>query len=100
MKESSVLIGQELTVSFSGGRFRKGVRVPIGVLGGGVWGRVQVGGGGRGMGFPVENEEKTGRVWGRWRLGWGQPKKPARQCARVCQNYLVAKYPGVSVIPE
>ena len=33
-------------VVFTGGSFRKGVRVPIGVPGGGVWGRVQ--GGGRG----------------------------------------------------
>ena len=43
------------------------MRVPIGVPGGGVWGRVQVGGGG---GFPVENEGK-----------------------RICQNYPLANYP-------
>ena len=33
-----------LSEVFTGGSFRKGVRVPIGVLGGGVCGRVQVGG--------------------------------------------------------
>ena len=44
------------------------VRVPIGVVGGGVWGRVQVGGGG---GFPVENKGKGDRGLGGWGLGWG-----------------------------
>ena len=32
-------------VVFAGGSFRKGVRVPTGVPGGGVWGLVQVGDG-------------------------------------------------------
>ena len=34
-------------VVFTGGSFCKGVRVPAGVPGGGVWARVQGGGGGR-----------------------------------------------------
>ena len=44
---SLFFIGQKLKGSFYRGSFRKGVRVPIGVPGGGVWGRVQGGGGGR-----------------------------------------------------
>ena len=64
--------------SFTGGSFRKGVRVPIGVPGGGVWGRVQVGGG---ASFPVENEGNRGRRWGGWGVGWGPAKEPASQCA-------------------
>ena len=47
---------------FLPGIFRKRVGVPIGVPGGGVWGRVQVGGGG---GFPLENEgQGKGGGWG------------------------------------
>ena len=38
-------IRQKLKGSFYRGSFRKGVRVPISVSGGGVWGRVQGGGG-------------------------------------------------------
>ena len=34
--------GRNKGVVLAGGSFRKWVRVPIGVLGGGVWGRVQV----------------------------------------------------------
>ena len=42
-------IGQKLRGSFfTGGSFRKGMAVPIGVPGVGVWGRVE-GGGGRGF---------------------------------------------------
>ena len=52
-----------------------------------------------GVGFPVERggqgegvgREGVGRVGG----GWGQAKEPASQCARVCQNYLLAIYPLV-----
>ena len=38
-------IGQKRKGSFSGGRFRKGVRVPIGVPGGGLGSGVRGGGG-------------------------------------------------------
>ena len=67
-------------------------------LGGGVWGRVQGGGGG----FPVKNEGKqkkreskkgVGRVG---RLWVGTGKGTACQCACVCQNYPLANYPLVS----
>ena len=61
------------------------MRVPIGVFGGGVWGRVQV---------PVEKRGK-GKGGGRWGVGWGKAKGPASQCARVCQNYGLANYPLV-----
>ena len=61
----------------------------IGVLGGGVWGRVQVGG--RRL-FPVEKKGKGEGVG----LGSGQAKEPASQCARVCENYPLANYPLVS----
>ena len=37
--------GQNCRVAFTGGSFHKGVAVPIDVLRGQVWGRVQVGGG-------------------------------------------------------
>ena len=49
-----------------------------------------------GGGFPLENEgqgEGGGEVEG---AGWGQAKKPASQCARVCQNYPLAIYLLVS----
>ena len=51
----------KLKGSFYRGCFfsRKEARVPIGALEGGVWGRVQGGGGG----FPVENKGKRGRGW-------------------------------------
>ena len=39
-------ISETPRVVFTGGIFRKGARVAIGVPGGGVWGRVQGGGGG------------------------------------------------------
>ena len=51
------------------------MRAPIGVPGGGVWGRVQVGGGG---GFPVENEGKKGKGVGRVG-GWGGDRQRNRQ---------------------
>ena len=38
--------GRNSRVVFTGGSFRNGVQVPIGVFGGGVWGRVKGGGGG------------------------------------------------------
>ena len=54
------------------------MRVPIGVPGGGVLGRVQVSGG-----FLCGERGKRGRGRG----GWGPAKEPASQCAHVCQNY-------------
>ena len=85
----ATVIGQKLTGSFfTGDSFRKGVRVPIGVPGGGVWCRVQVGGGGGG--FPVKTEgrgERGGEGWGVGGVGWEPAKKPTRQCACICQNY-------------
>ena len=72
-------------VVFTGGSFRKGVAVPIGVPGRGVYGRVQGGGGG---GLPLENEGKgkgVGRVAGG---GWGQAKEPASQCASFVETTL------------
>ena len=50
--------GRNEGVVFTGGSFRKGVRVPIGVPGGGVWAGFQ------GGGFLAENEGKRGRGWG------------------------------------
>ena len=50
----------------TGGSFRKGVRVPTGVPGGGVWGRVQVGGWG---GFSYGKKGKGERGWGGWGVG-------------------------------
>ena len=41
---------------------RGGTVLPIGVLGGGVWGQVQMGGGGA---IPVENEGKGRGGWGK-----------------------------------
>ena len=64
--------GRKYRVVFTGGSFRKGVRARIGVLGGGVWGRVQVGGGGGG--FPVENEGK-----GEGGAGWGGDRQRNQQ---------------------
>ena len=43
---------------FPGGSFHKGVRVPIGVLKGGVWGRVQVGGGGAAFLWKIREKGK------------------------------------------
>ena len=68
-------IGQKLGCSS-----RKVVRVPIGVLGGGVWGRVQVGGL---VGFPIENEGKRRRDWGGVRTLKGTGKSMRTRC----QNY-------------
>ena len=80
-----------LLIVFAGGSFRKGVRVPSGVAGGGVCGRVQVGGG---WVFLWKKREKGNEV-GRVGVGVGvgeQAKEPASQCARVCQNFPLAKY--------
>ena len=55
--------GQTLKGNFAGGSFRKGVAVPIGVSRGGIWGRVQGGGGGQ----PSRKKSgKRGRGWGGW----------------------------------
>ena len=58
-------------VVFTGGSFRKGVAVPIGVPRGGVWGRVR---GGDGGWFSFGKRGKRARGWGGWGVGWG----PAR----------------------
>ena len=63
------------------------MRVPFGVPGRGVWGRVQGGGGGR---FSAENEGKGEGGGEEGWVGWGQAKEPASQCIRVCQNYPLA----------
>ena len=76
---------------FTGGSFRKGVRVPIGVPGGGVWGRVE--GGWWGAGFPVEskgNEEGGGEG------GVGTRKGTGKSIRKLCRNYPLAKYPLAS----
>ena len=52
--------------------------LPIGVPGGGVWGQVQVGGGGW---VPLENEGKGGG-------GWGPAKEPESQCASFVETAL------------
>ena len=81
---------QKLRDSFCEGSFRKGVRVPIGVLGGGVWGQVQ------GVGaVPVENNgrgEGGGRVGG----GVGTGKGTGKSMRKLCRNYPLANYPLVS----
>ena len=44
--------------------------------------------------FPVENVREKGRGWGGWghrEVGGGQEKEPASQCARICQNYPLAR---------
>ena len=74
-------LGRNSGVVFTGGMFCKGVRVPIGVPGRGVWGRFQVGG------FFVENEGKGERVGS---VGVGS------QCECVCENYPLANYPLIS----
>ena len=43
---------------FTGGSFRKGVQVPTGVLGGAVWGRVQVGWGGGGFALEFDGKRE------------------------------------------
>ena len=66
--------------------------VPIGVPGGGVWGQVQVGGGG---GSPLENEGKRGGV-GRVGGGVGTGKGTGKSMRKLCRNYLLATCPLVS----
>ena len=87
-----VIISCQRVVS-TGACFRKGVRVPIGVLvlGRGVWGRAQ-GGGGR---CPVKKKRKGQGVVGGG-VGTGKGTVPASRCECVCQNYPLAIYPLVS----
>ena len=75
-----------------GGSCHKGVQVPIGVAGGGVG----VGSGGWRCGFPVEYEGKGEGGGEGQRMGWGQAKELASQCAGVCQDYPLPNYPLVS----
>ena len=63
--------------------------VPWGVPGGGVWGRIQVGGAGWAFLWKVRGKGK-----GVGRVGCGQAREPASQCARVCPNYPLANSPG------
>ena len=65
------------------------MRVPIGVPVGGVWGRVQGGGGKR---FPVENKEK-GEGGGEGGVGTG--KGTGKSMRKLCRHYPVAIYPLV-----
>ena len=61
------------------------MRVPIGVPGGGVRGRVQ---GGGGSGFSCEKEgEGKGKGVG-WGGGWGPAKELASQCASFLETTL------------
>ena len=87
VKIGIAMIGQKLKGSFfTGGSFRKGVRVPIGVPEGGVRGRVQ--GGGGGVVFLWKTREKgkgMKRVGG---VGWGPAKEPASQCASFVETTL------------
>ena len=87
------LVGQKLQGSFTGGSFRKGMRVPIGVPGGEVWGQVQGGVGGVFLFLWKMREKGKGREWG---VGWGLAKEPGSQCTRACQNYPLANYPLVT----
>ena len=83
-------MGQKQRGRFYRGSFRKGVRVPIGVLGGGVWGRVQEM---LSCGLSVENEgtcEGGGRGGG---VGWGQAKELASQCASSLSKLPFSKLP-------
>ena len=57
-------LSTKLRGSFSGGGFHQGVQVPIGVPRGGVWGRVQVGGGGWFSSGKEEKGKGVGRVGG------------------------------------
>ena len=70
------------------------MRVPIGVPGGGVRGRVQ--GGGGGDGFSVKNKGKReggGEGWG-GRVGTG--KGTGKSTRKLCRDYPLAIYPLVS----
>ena len=90
---SGLTSGRKQGIVFSGCSFRKGVRAPIGVPGGGF-----------GVGFRwvvgvvfLWKKEGNREGSGEWRgVGWGQAKEPASRRARVCQNYPLAIYPLVS----
>ena len=75
-----------VTLVFTGGSFRTGVAVPIGVPGGGVWGRVQGGGGGW---FSCGKSGKRGRGWGGVG-GWGGDRQ-ARQRNRQVNAHSFVK---------
>ena len=60
------------------------MQVPIYVPGGGVWGRVQ-GGGGRFLWKMREEGKGVGRAG---EVGWGQAKEPASQCASFVEIAL------------
>ena len=81
---SCTFFGQKLR-----GSFRKGVGVPIGVPGRGVWGRVQVVDEGF---FLMENDGK-GEGGGEAGVGWGQAKEPASQCALLLSQQPLSKLP-------
>ena len=68
------------------------MRVPLGVRGGGVWGRVQGGGGGW---FLVESEG-NGKGVGREGCGVGTGKGTGKSMRKLCRNYPLAIYPLVS----
>ena len=68
----SVSSGGKQGVVFAGGSFRKGVRVPIGVPGRGVWGQ---GGGGE---FSCEKRGEGGRRVGRVGGGVGTGKRTVK----------------------
>ena len=84
-----------LKAVFAGGSFAKGCEFLFLSLGEG-FGVGFKGGGGGWVGFPVENEGKGEGGGEGGGVGWGQAKEPASQCARICQNYPLAKYPLVS----
>ena len=65
------------------------MRVPTGVPGGGVWGRVP--GGVVGGGFPVEKWKGVVRVGG----GVGTGKGTSKSMRKLCRNYPLANYPLV-----
>ena len=80
-------------VVFARSSFRKGVRVPVGVPGGGVSGRVQGGGGG---GFLCKKIREEGKGAGRVESGVGTGKGTGKSMRKLCRNYPLANYPLVS----
>ena len=82
-----IFFGQKLRVVFTRGSFRKGVRVLIGVPGGGVWGCVQVGG------FPVENAGK-GEGVGEGGGGVGTGKGTGKSMRTLLSKLPLSKLPS------
>ena len=78
--------GRNKRIVFTGGSFRKGVAVIIGLPGGGFQGRVQ---GVAGVVFLWKMREKGKGVGG----GVGTGKGTGKSMRKLCRNYPLAAYP-------